>query len=241
MILLVDADSLLWSSCYKTKREPDESLFFKDIADAYDKFDEVFMKIINDIEENHYPVDDVEVFANSRGNFRKYIYDKYKANRKRRELPPLLPDMQKYVVDNYNATYMYGVETDDVVASKWKMLSEEVGRDNVMIVSIDKDYKQFPCLLYNYHAKHRCVYDINDWQSMYNFYGQMITGDTADNVNFCIGYGQRWVEKNLSTCETHYEFTKAVFRLYKELYKSKAREKYIQCYNLLKLRDNLYD
>lgn len=241
MILLVDADSLIWSSCYKTKREPDEDIFFEDINEAYDKFDEVFMKIINDIEENHYPVDDVRVFADSKGNFRKMITPVYKANRKPRDIPPLLPFMQKYVRDTFNAEYMYGVETDDVVASTWKLLADEVGRENVMIVSIDKDYKQFPCLIYNYHKNHQCIYDISEQEALYNFYEQMIIGDTADNVNYCKGYGKKYAEKLLSDKKTKFSMSKAVFGLFKQIYKSKAREKYRECYNLLKLRDNLYD
>ena len=68
----------------------------------------------------------------------------------------------------------FGIETDDLVAKYWFELSQEIGRDNVMIVSIDKDYKQFPCLMYNYHKKHQVVYDITEEEAMYNFYEQMI-------------------------------------------------------------------
>ena len=123
-----------------------------------------------------------------------------------------------------------------MVARFWKRLSDEIGRDNVMIVSLDKDYKQFPCLLYNYHFKHKTVYDISESTAMYNFYEQMIIGDQADNVNFFKGKGRVFAKKYLDGCKTKYQYTKRMYELFKDTYKSKARERYIECFNLLKLR-----
>ena len=66
--------------------------------------------------------------------------------------------MHQFVKDHYDSIWGYGVETDDMVARYWKQISDDIGRDEVMIVSIDKDYKQFPCLMYNYHYKHQVMY-----------------------------------------------------------------------------------
>lgn len=235
MILLVDADSLIWSSCYRRNRQEGETQFFEDLDDAIAKFDEVLMSIYN-ILDDQYGVDAMEVFSGSKGNFRKLLDVNYKANRKATDIPPLLGDLQEYVRETYNAISEYGLETDDVVAKTWRIYSEEVGRNQVMIVSIDKDYKQLPCLMYNYHAKHKEVYDISEREAMYNFYEQMIIGDTADNVNFCKGFGKRYAEKYLADCDSQYDFTKRVYRLFRQIYKGKAKQKYIQCYHLLKLR-----
>jgi 5'-3' exonuclease len=144
--------------------------------------------------------------------------------------------MHQYVKDQYNSIFGYGCETDDVVAKYWYELSSKIGRDNVIIVSIDKDYKQFPCLIYNYHIKHKEIYDISEEQALYNFYEQMIIGDSADNVNYCKGYGKKFAEKYLADCKTKYQYTKNIYKLFKEIYKSKARQKYSECFNLLKLR-----
>ena len=43
--ILFDADSLLWSSCYKEKENPDDSPFNDNIEEVIFKFDEVFMSI----------------------------------------------------------------------------------------------------------------------------------------------------------------------------------------------------
>jgi len=232
MVLLIDADSLVFASCYSGE----DRKHFTNIEDSIAKFDEQYMSIVNRLEDS-FDVKEVITFNGSKGNFRKQLNKKYKANRKKQELPPLLHDMHQYVKDNYKSVYGFGIETDDLVARYWKQISDRIGRENVMIVSIDKDYKQFPCMIYNYHHKHQCIYDISESTAMYNFYEQMIVGDTADNVNYFKGKGKKFAEKYFVNCKTKYQYTKQLYKLFKEQYKSKAREKYIECYNLLKLRE----
>ena len=235
MILLVDADSLIFASCYKKREHKDDERFYKDIEDSKAKFDEQFMSIVNKLEDM-YNVERVITFSGSKGNFRKLITPVYKANRKKQELPPLLDEMHQFVKDEYNSVWGFGIETDDIVARYWKELSNKVGRNNVMIVSIDKDYKQFPALIYNYHYKHKEVLDISEDEALYNFYEQMIIGDTADNVNYFKGKGKKYAEKYLADCNTKYQYTRKMLELFQEKYKGKARQKYAECYHLLKLR-----
>ena len=235
MILLVDADSLIFASCYRKRLTPDDSPYYEQLSDATDKFDEQLMGIVNDLEE-HYEVDKVLIFSGSLGNFRKLMTKKYKANRTNQQKPPLLNKVHEYVKEKHNSIYGYGIETDDMVARYWYDLSKQFGRDEVMIVSIDKDYKQFPCLMYNYHYKHKVVYDITEEEAMYNLYEQMIVGDTADNVNYFKGKGKKFAEKYLADCNNHYQYTKKMYELFKEVHKGKAKQRYIECYNLLKLR-----
>ena len=235
MILLVDADSLIFASCYKKREHKDDERFYTDIEDSKAKFDEQFMSIVNKLEDM-YNVERVITFSGSKGNFRKLITPVYKANRKKQELPPLLDEMHQFVKDEYNSVWGFGIETDDIVARYWKELSKEVGRNNVMIVSIDKDYKQFPALIYNYHYKHKEVLDISEEEALYNFYEQMIIGDTADNVNYFKGKGKKYAEKYLADCNTKYQYTRKMLELFQEKYKGKARQKYAECYHLLKLR-----
>jgi 5'-3' exonuclease len=235
MIVLFDADSLIFSSCYKKKENPEDDGFHHVLEDCIVKFDEVFMSIINHLEDI-YEITEVKTFSGSKGNFRKYISPKYKANRNYNALPPLLNDMHDFVKEEYNSIWGYGCETDDVVAKYWFELSKSIGRDNVIIVSIDKDYKQFPCLMYNYHFKHKVIYDITEQEALYNFYEQMIIGDTADNVNYCKGYGKKYAEKYLNDCESKYSYVRKIYELFKIIYKGKARQKYVECWNLLKLK-----
>jgi 5'-3' exonuclease len=234
MILLVDADSLIFASCYRKRETPEDEKYYTDITDSRNKFDEQFMQIVNHLEEI-YTIDKVITFSGSKGNFRKLITKKYKANRKNSELPPLLNEMHQFVKDQYDSVYGYGVETDDMVARYWYNLTQQFGRDEVCIVSIDKDYRQFPALIYNYHYKHKEILDISEDEAMYNFYEQMIMGDTADNVNYFKGKGKRFAEKYFEDCQTKYQYTKKLYQLFIKEYKGKARQKYAECYNLLKL------
>ena len=234
MIILVDADSLIWSSCFKKKEFIDDEQY-NSIDEIIIKFDESFAKIINEVEEK-YDIDKVITFACARGNFRKHISKTYKANRKKVDIPPMLSELQNYVVDKYSVIVGYGVETDDMVATYWKQLTDTFGRDEVLIISIDKDYKQFPALIYNYHFKSKCYYDLSIADARYNFYEQMIVGDTADNVNFCKGYGSAYCKKAFNLCLSDYSYIRVVFSLFKKIYKGKARERFIECYKLLKLK-----
>jgi 5'-3' exonuclease len=235
MNLLVDADSLIFASCYRTREPPADDLYSTNIAHTRAKFDEQFRSIVNHLEEK-YPIDKILTFSGSKGNFRKLITPKYKANRKKQELPPLLDEMHQFVKDHYDSIWGYGIETDDMVARYWKQISDDIGRDEVMIVSIDKDYKQFPCLMYNYHYKHKEILDITEEEAMYNFYEQCIVGDTADNVNYFKGKGKKYAEKHFKDCTTKYQYTRKLYELFKLEYKGKAKQKYTECYHLLKLR-----
>ena len=71
--LLIDADSLLYSACCGVDDEIDE---------AIGKFAEMYMHIINSIEEI-YKVDKFIGFANAKGNYRKLISKKSKSNHDR--------------------------------------------------------------------------------------------------------------------------------------------------------------
>jgi 5'-3' exonuclease len=231
MILLIDADSLVFASCYKPREE--EGSFFENIEDVILKFDETFQRVVNELSEL-YDVTEVLVFNDSRGNFRKLITKKYKANRTGQNKPPLLSEIHKHVTNTYKGIQGCGMETDDLVAAHWKSLSDIYGRDKVMIVSIDKDYLQFPALIYRYNRKE--ILDVSKYDALKNFYTQMITGDTADNVNYFKGKGIKFAQKYYEDCDTKFQFTKKLYTLFKEKYKSKAKEKYAECYHLLKLR-----
>ena len=128
MILLIDADSLVYAACLRSKREVGDDKFYENIEDSIAKFDEQYMKIVNDLEEL-YDIKHIYTFNGSKGNFRKLITKNYKANRDDVELPPLLPKMHEFVRDQYNGLYAYGVETDDLVAKYWYDISNQIGRD----------------------------------------------------------------------------------------------------------------
>ena len=217
MILLFDIDSLLYSACFNVD-SPEEAMF---------KFDESYQKVINDLGE-FYEVEEVIPFGLSKNNFRKFITKTYKANRSK-EKPQYFNVLCKYVEAYYEPEVANGMETDDLVA----IFREKIGHENCIIVSIDKDYKQFEGTIYNYNKRQFITLSKQD--ALYNFYEQMIVGDQADNIQFCKGYGVKYAEKLFKGVSTDFGYKKKVLGLFKEIYRSKARERFIQCYHLLKL------
>ena len=66
----------------------------------------------------------------------------------------------------------------------------------------------------------------------------MIVGDTADNVNYFKGRGESSLQRNtMRTAILNFNLLNGCYTCFlKKRYKSKAKEKYVECYNLLKLR-----
>ena len=217
MVILFDIDSLVYSSCYNVETA----------EDACYKFDEVFQSIVNTIELFH-QVEEVIVFAFGKNNFRKKLSGSYKANRTK-EQPKFFHQLKNYILKYYEPEQANGMETDDLIA----IYQKRIGHENCIIVSIDKDYLQNEGLIYNYGRKE--FIKVSKEDAIRNFYTQMITGDTADNVNFCKGYGKKYAEKAFIDVLSEFGYQRKVLRLFKKIYRNKARERFIQCYNLLKL------
>jgi len=222
--VLIDADSIIFASAVNSDT----------ILDAKDKMDYKINEILDYLSSN-YTIDGFSVFSGSKGNFRKFVTDTYKANRRDMEIPEHLSGLHKYSKEYWDAKYTYGCETDDLIASAWYKHSNE-GK-NVVIVAIDKDYLQFPCVMYNYNKKEFIVQ--SELDALRAFYTQMIVGDSADNIKVCKGKGKAFATKLLEPLTTKYQMTRAVYELYKEFYKGKANFKYRETFNLLKLRTNV--
>lgn len=241
MKVIFDADSLIYASCFKKKddREFPEDLFETDVNVAFNKFEVSFERLLDFLEEQ-VNVDEVVFCNGSKNNFRKDISATYKLNRtqKRPEILPLLHDMVKL---EYNSIYGDGVETDDVVATLWAEEVEKNGIDSVVIMSLDKDYKQFPCWFYDYHYKKRELVKISEQEANENFYSQMIVGDSADNIKVCKGYGKVYAEKLFKDAKNKYSLMNRTYRLYKQVYGDDAKAMFNQAKSLLTLKTDCYE
>ena len=241
MKVIFDADSLIYASCFKKKddREFPEDLFETDVNVAFNKFEVSFERLLDFLEEQ-VNVDEVVFCNGSKNNFRKDISATYKLNRtqKRPEILPLLHDMVKL---EYNSIYGDGVETDDVVATLWAEEVEKNGIDSVVIMSLDKDYKQFPCWFYDYNYKKRELVKISEKEANENFYSQMIVGDSADNIKVCKGYGKVYAQKLFKDAKNKYSLMNRTYRLYKQVYGDDAKAMFNQAKSLLTLKTDCYE
>jgi 5'-3' exonuclease len=241
MKVIFDADSLIYASCFKKKddREFAEDLFETDVNVAFNKFEVSFERLLDFLEEQ-VNVDEVVFCNGSKNNFRKDISATYKLNRtqKRPEILPLLHDMVKL---EYNSIYGDGVETDDVVATLWAEEVEKNGIDSVVIMSLDKDYKQFPCWFYDYNYKKRELVKISEQEANENFYSQMIVGDSADNIKVCKGYGKVYAQKLFKDAKNKYSLMNRTYRLYKQVYGDDSKAMFNQAKSLLTLKTDCYE
>lgn len=224
MTILIDADSLVYSACYGSET----------LEDAKDKLDSYIYNIVDSIENVHGSADLVEIYHGQEGtNFRKDINNLYKANRSP-VLPDFFKDVSEYIKYFFDAlSAPNGLEVDDVVAKRWNELTTK-GEDCI-IASIDKDYLQLPATIYSWAGKRMGFTYVSEEDAMRNFWTQMIVGDTSDNVNYLKGKGIKFSEKYLEDADSWFKYILRVYRLFKQEYGDNARDKFIECYSLLKI------
>ena len=215
---IFDIDSLVYQACYSAE-DLEEA-----IEGFFNRYDHALYCL-----GNHVKIEKVIPVGFCTNNYRKKVDLSYKAHRPSRdERPSFFDDLIDHIKDNMNVQIRSGIETDDLVAKFY----EYYGKDETIIVSIDKDYRQFECNLYNY-AKDT-LEKITGYEAYYNFMEQMVIGDRADNVKPLKGYGPKWCDKNLAG-KSDWGILRAVYSLYKAKYRSKAKEVYMRTYLLLKL------
>lgn len=241
MKVIFDADSLIYACCFKSKddRESKDDLFETDLSKAYNKFENKFTKLIEYLDDL-VEVDEVIFCNGSKNNFRKKVSPTYKLNRTQKR-PEILSSLHEAIKLNYNSFYGDGVETDDVVATLWKKEVLKSSLNDVIIMSLDKDYKQFPCWFYDYHYKRRELVKISEEEALFNFYSQMITGDSADNILVCKGYGKVYAKNLLESSKTEYSLLSKTYRLYKSIYGDGAKDIFNQTRELLTLKTDCDD
>lgn len=118
----------------------------------------------------------------------------YKGNRANLEKPIHLQACRDYLVGRYGAEICEGYEADDAV-------SMDGWADKGIIISIDKDLDTVPGDHYNWVKKER--YQVSLGQAKYNFYHQMISGDTTDNIQGIYRKGEKAANKILEEAEDY--------------------------------------
>jgi len=216
MVAIFDIDSLVYSSCFSAE-ELDEA-----VEGFYGRYEHALYNL-----KRRYKIDKVVPVGFCTNNYRHRISLTYKAHRNS-EKPPFFNELVATLKEEMNILTRSGIETDDLVAKLWS----HYGAEESIIVSIDKDYRQFPCIMYNYLKDE--VEVITEDEAYYNFMEQMVCGDRADNIKPLKGYGPKWCEKNFAG-KTKWGVLRAVYGLYKPKYRSKAKEVFMNTYYLLKL------
>ncbi len=132
----------------------------------------------------------------------------YKGNRKGSEKPYHWPALRKWLEDKPYTRITDNEEADDQVSIA--MMQGHVG------ATIDKDLNNTPGTHYNFNKG--IVYEVTEMEAMVNFYTQILTGDTADNIPGIKGIGPKTAAKILHGCRTPCDFEEAIFPHYEKLY-----------------------
>ena len=141
-------------------------------------------------------VDEWKLYLTGGNNYRMNIAvtAPYKGNRIAPK-PKHLAALREHLVKEWGAVIVEGIEADDAVATH----ATQLGYNNAVIASVDKDLDQIPGWHYNFVKD--IAYHITPEEGMYKFYKQILTGDTADNIIGLKGVGPIKADKLLEECE----------------------------------------
>lgn len=175
------------------------------VADACKVFDTLVEEILKATSAHQ----TYEGFFTGDGNFRDTIAVTagYKANRDGRIVPPTLVSIREHAVATWGFDYTHGQEADDAIGIAHTALGHES-----VIVSEDKDFMQLAGP--HYSPRKNEFITVTPWQGLLNFYVQVLTGDTTDNIIGLTGIGPVKAKKLLADCRDEDALYRACLRAY---------------------------
>lgn len=130
----------------------------------------------------------VVALTDTQENFRKSILPTYKGNRKDVRKPLLLGHLKDHLRATYEVYDRPTLEADDILgilSTGQKIKGEKI------IVSIDKDLKSIPGLLYNDSKPMDGIVEVSEAEADYWHMMQTLTGDVTDGYSGCPGVGPK--------------------------------------------------
>lgn len=225
-LVLIDMDGFLYKN-------------IEDLDEYKDRVDNLFDSVIEATSATHY-----KCFIESKGNqtFRKVLNKSYKSNRKKKDYHNR-EEIRDYIINNYDPFISVGVESDDSIISTRKYVKDNYPLTEVWIAANDKDYLTHPInYIDTYHGRWLMKEKISKEDAMYNFFYQMIKGDSSDNVPGVKGLGDKKTKFLLeNTSGNYFGYKRLLLFLYKQQYKryTKAKEEIMISYIMLKIRDDV--
>lgn len=158
-------------------------------------------KLMDELKADHA----VYALTDSERNWRYDILPTYKHNRKETRKPLLLQFLREYLVNNHEAYLRPRLEGDDVLgilATHPYLLKA----DEKIIVSLDKDLKTVPGLVYN-EQKDEEPREITESEADYWHMLQTLMGDTTDGYSGCPGVGEKAATEALAAGRVYEPYT----------------------------------
>jgi hypothetical protein len=191
---IVDADFLVYKVGFSNEEEEERW--------ALNRLTEWFTDIIY----MRLKCDDYRAWITGKTNFRFEVATTvpYKGNRKDAPKPRHYDALRKHLM-KLGAKMSENEEADDSVG----IASTE---GNYWIVHVDKDLDQLPGWHYNPVKDEE--YYVTEFEGLYSFYKQILTGDRVDNIEGIRGIGPVKADKILKDCTTEEELYAACIKAY---------------------------
>ena len=192
-VALVDGDIVVFRCAASANNDP--------VDVAIHRADKLMQEILDATRAEQY-----RCFLSPSKNFRYDLYPEYKANRRDVVDPVHRQAVKDFLVTAWEAEIFDGYEADDALA--WSQTEKSI------ICTIDKDLKQVEGEHYNFVKFERDT--ITKSQGLQNFYAQVLTGDTSDNLIGIRGIGPVKAIKYIGECYTEQEMFDTVYEMYQD-------------------------
>lgn len=148
--------------------------------------------------------------SKSSSDVRRALYPEYKSNRSIK--PYHLENLMSFAKDRLGAEVCEGHESDDAVT----MVAYDARSKGIpyVIVAQDKDLDTVAGAHYNPIKKE--WYVVDDHEASFNFYVQLLMGDSADNIPGLYGIGKIKASKLLEDCANELEMWEVTQDKYNE-------------------------
>jgi 5'-3' exonuclease len=206
-LALIDADSICYIVAWHHK-DSEEFL----VTEACDS---IVREILKRTEATHY----LGCFSSTE-NFRKdvYLYAEYKGNR------PDKPDwvrqwetiIKSHLITEWGFVTSQGCEADDILSGFPYVLEDD--SYEIVYCSPDKDLKQLEGLHFDYKKMDNPIETVSHHKGLRNYFVQLLSGDSTDNVKGLFGVGEDKATKLLADTEDEVDAYQLVVNEYHKRY-----------------------
>ncbi len=250
LTVLFDYDSLIYKSVYKivdiqtikqwfAQDKTKDWMRAKILDECKNRLCNIGDNLFSEIEDTGIMIGHVEYYiTNAPKSVRRKIYPAYKANRRPNKWVNLV---RAYLIEMGFAVTHPEFEADDLIHDR----AIELGEQNCIILTMDKDLTQIPGIHFNYYRPKvineqgqkvsgdvKGLSLVTKEEAEYNFWLSMIVGDSGDNIKGINGLGQVKAKKLL---DGQTDLKKAVQDVYKSYIGRDWESEYEVNYRLLKL------
>lgn len=171
--------------------------------EAKSRLEDTLMKIRQETQ-----TEDFRIFVGGKGNYRYDVatIKPYKGNRDRSQRPQHHAALTRFLVDEWYAEIIDGMEADDALGIHQDERS--------VLCTTDKDLNMIPGWHYNWVAND--MFTVTYEEGMRFFYNQLLIGDPTDNIGGVKGIGKKRAEVLLKDAKTEREMYEVCLEAYKK-------------------------